>query len=69
MTGDGRRVLLHHVGAFLVLRAAYRPTLETDVGGNPCASAYAPVRADCCARDRNLAYAPNARGRVGSVRA
>ena len=41
----------------------------TDVGGNPCASAYALVRADRCARDRNLAYALNARGLVGSARA
>ena len=41
----------------------------TDVGGNPCASAYAPVRADRCARDRNLACALNASGRVGSARA
>jgi len=39
----------------------------TDLGGNPCASAYALVRADRCARDRNLAYALNARGRVGSA--
>ena len=36
---------------------------------SPCASAYALVRADRCARDRNLAYALNARGRVGSSRA
>ena len=41
----------------------------TDVGGNPCASAYALVCAGRCARDRNLAYALNARGRVGSSRA
>ena len=41
----------------------------TDVGGNPCASAYALVRADRCARDRNLAYALNARGLVGPARA
>jgi len=38
----------------------------TYVGGNPCASAYALVRADPgrCARDRNLAYALNSRARA-----
>ena len=41
----------------------------TDGSGNPCASACALVRADCCARDRNLAYALNTGGRVGSARA
>ena len=42
----------------------------TDVGGNPRAGAYALMRADRsgCARDRNLAYANNAHGRVGSAR-
>ena len=30
---------------------------------------YALMRADHCARDRNLAYANNAYGRVGSARA
>ena len=41
----------------------------TDVGGNPCAGAYALAGADRYARDRNLAYAFNTRGRVGSARA
>ena len=37
--------------------------------GNPRANTYALMRADRCARDRNLAYATNANGRVGSARA
>ena len=41
----------------------------TDVGGNPCASAYALVRADRCARDRNLAYATRAGERSWARRA
>ena len=36
----------------------------TDVGGNPRAGTYALMRADRCARDRNLAYANNAYGRA-----
>ena len=41
----------------------------TGVGGYSRVSSYALVRADRCARDRNLAYANNAFGRVGSARA
>ena len=37
----------------------------SNVGGNPRAGTYALMRADRCARDRNLAYANNANGRVG----
>ena len=41
----------------------------TGVGGMILhAGPYALMRADRCARDRNLAYANNAHGRVGSAR-
>ena len=36
--------------------------------GNLHAGHYALMRVDRCARDRNLAYANNAHGRVGSAR-